>query len=109
MALRYCLTECDTKPITKGGRSMRNRGLQVLVAFFVFVFVVASVVPSFAAESISKVKAIQSALNKEGYKIAVDGKMGKQTHDALKKYQKANGLAVTGKADAPTTKKLGVK
>jgi peptidoglycan hydrolase-like protein with peptidoglycan-binding domain len=87
---------------------MRNRGLQVLVAFFVFVFVVASVIPSFAAES-SKVKAIQSALNKEGYKVAVDGKMGKQTHDALRMYQKANNLAVTGKADAPTTKKLGVK
>ena len=88
---------------------MRNRGLQVLVALFVFVFVVASVIPSFAAESSSKVKAIQSALNKEGYKVAVDGKMGKQTHDALRMYQKANNLAVTGKADAPTTKKLGVK
>jgi lysozyme family protein len=33
-----------------------------------------------------------SALNKEGYKVTVDGKMGKKTQAALAKFQKTNRL-----------------
>ena len=90
---------------------MSNKVLKVAVAVFVLLFVVAAAAPSFAAKSApsNQVKAVQTALNKEGYKLAVDGKMGKQTHSALMKYQKANGLAATGKADAATLQKLGVK
>ena len=54
-------------------------------------------------------KAVQSALNKEGYQLKVDGKMGKQTHAALMDYQKKNGIPATGKADDATLRKLGVK
>jgi peptidoglycan hydrolase-like protein with peptidoglycan-binding domain len=90
---------------------MSNKALKVAVAVFVLVFLVVAAAPSFAAKAApsSQVKAVQTALNREGYKVAVDGKMGKQTHSALMKYQKANGLHATGKADAPTLKKLGVK
>jgi peptidoglycan hydrolase-like protein with peptidoglycan-binding domain len=90
---------------------MSNKALKVAVAVFVLVFAVVAAAPSFAAKSASseQVKAVQTAPNKEGYKLAVDGKMGKQTHSALMKYQKASGFPATGKADAATLKKLGVK
>jgi peptidoglycan hydrolase-like protein with peptidoglycan-binding domain len=55
------------------------------------------------------VKALQAALNaKGGANVKVDGKMGKETRDALKKYQSANGLKATGRSDAATRAKLGV-
>ena len=92
-------------------RNMRKKALQVLVAVSVFIFLMTSAMDTFAAKTApsSQVKAVQTALNRDGYKVAVDGKMGKQTHDALLKFQKANGLPATGKADAATVKKLGVK
>jgi peptidoglycan hydrolase-like protein with peptidoglycan-binding domain len=55
------------------------------------------------------VKAVQGALNKEGYKVKVDGLMGKHTRAALERYQKKNGLKVTERADKATLAKLGVK
>ena len=90
---------------------MRKKVLQVLVVVSVFMFVMTSAMDCFAAKAApnNQVKAVQTALNKEGYSVAVDGKMGKQTHDALMKFQKASGLPSTGKADAATLKKLGVK
>jgi peptidoglycan hydrolase-like protein with peptidoglycan-binding domain len=54
------------------------------------------------------VKALQTALNKNGASLKVDGMMGKGTRDALKKYQSANGLKATGRVDAATKSKLGV-
>ena len=54
------------------------------------------------------VKALQTALNKNGASLKVDGMMGKGTRDALKKYQAANGLKATGRPDAATMSKLGV-
>lgn len=90
---------------------MRNKALQVVVAVCVFTFLMVSAMPSFAAKAApnNQVKAVQTALNKEGYNVAVDGKMGKQTHGALMKFQKANLLPATGKADDATLKKLGLK
>jgi peptidoglycan hydrolase-like protein with peptidoglycan-binding domain len=55
------------------------------------------------------VKAVQEALDKEGYKLKADGLMGKHTRNALKSYRKKNGLKVTGKIDEATLAKLGVK
>lgn len=52
---------------------------------------------------------LQKALNKAGFKIKEDGRIGKRTKAALKKFQKQNGLKVTGKPDAPTLAKLGIK
>jgi peptidoglycan hydrolase-like protein with peptidoglycan-binding domain len=83
----------------------------LVVIVTVFLFIVVSTAPSFAAKATqsSSVKTVQSALNKEGYTVAVDGKMGKQTKTALKQFQKAKGLKVTGKIDSPTKAKLGIK
>jgi peptidoglycan hydrolase-like protein with peptidoglycan-binding domain len=55
----------------------------------------------------SKTRAVQKALNQKGYKVKVDGKMGKPTQVALKKFQKANGLEPTGKVNEMTLEKLG--
>jgi peptidoglycan hydrolase-like protein with peptidoglycan-binding domain len=56
-----------------------------------------------------KIMAVQKALNGAGFTLKEDGMMGKQTHQALKKYQKDNNLKVTGKADKETMAKLGVQ
>jgi peptidoglycan hydrolase-like protein with peptidoglycan-binding domain len=83
----------------------------VVVAFCVFPFLTVSALPSFAAKAVpdNQVKAVQTALNKEGQRLKVDGKMGPQTETAIMKFQKAKGLPATGKGDAATLKKLGVK
>jgi peptidoglycan hydrolase-like protein with peptidoglycan-binding domain len=57
-----------------------------------------------AGEDVEK---LQRALQlKKCYEGIVDGKFGNLTRDALKKYQKNNKLAVTGKADYDTIKDL---
>lgn len=49
------------------------------------------------------VKKIQIALKNAGYTLgAVDGKMGKQTKDAIKAFQQANNLTVDGKVGKKT-------
>lgn len=90
---------------------MKKRSLQFFSILAVFAFLMLVAADGFAAKAAPnhQVKAVQTALNREGYKVAVDGKMGKQTHSALAKFQKANGLPATGKADQATLKKLGVK
>jgi peptidoglycan hydrolase-like protein with peptidoglycan-binding domain len=53
--------------------------------------------------------AVQNALVKAGnFKGTADGVMGATTVDALKAFQKANSLKVTGWADDATLAKLGV-
>ena len=54
------------------------------------------------------VSAVQKALVEHGAKIKVTGKMNKATHNALKAFQKENGLKETGKTDKETLKKLGL-
>ncbi|MCB2193025.1 MAG: peptidoglycan-binding protein [Deltaproteobacteria bacterium] len=56
-----------------------------------------------------KVRMLQDALNRKGAKLKVDGIWGKKTRMALKNFQKANGLKVTGKVDPATKKALGLK
>ena len=56
------------------------------------------------------VRAAQSELKSRGYHAgAVDGVMGPQTIEALRRYQAANGLNVTGKVDKATLDSLGVQ
>ena len=55
-----------------------------------------------------KIKAVQAALIRAGFKLRADGFMGPKTRAAIKKYQKAQGLKVTGKPDKSTLTKLGV-
>ena len=56
----------------------------------------------------AKVKAAQIALTKAGFKCTADGIMGKKTKAAVKSFQKANKIKVTGKLDKATRAKLGV-
>jgi peptidoglycan hydrolase-like protein with peptidoglycan-binding domain len=52
---------------------------------------------------------VQTALNNDAKaKLVVDGVLGKNTRHALKKFQKKNGIPVSGKVDAETLKKLGI-
>ena len=55
------------------------------------------------AKSRPKTKQIQVALKNGGfYTGAVDGKKGRQTREAIRAFQRANNLNVTGKADKST-------
>lgn len=55
----------------------------------------------------SRVAYLQRLLFKAGYKFGpVDGILADKTHDAIIKYQKANGLEQTGKFDGKTTAAL---
>ncbi len=72
--------------------------------------------PSPAVETLSKygstgaeVKAIQQTLKERGlYNGNVDGIYGTQTQEAVKKFQKQQGLAVDGIAGPQTLKRLGI-
>jgi len=64
-----------------------------------------------SAEQIPKieVKATQEALKQKGYNPGpVDGILGARTSDALREFQKAQGLVETGRLDAATRNKLGL-
>ncbi|MGE0747374.1 MAG: peptidoglycan-binding protein [Rhodospirillales bacterium] len=56
----------------------------------------------------AKVMSVQEALIKQGYKVKVDGMMGKKTRSALRKFQAKNKLKATGRIDEQTLAKLGV-
>lgn len=72
--------------------------------------------PDIVIETLSKVgsrgnevKAIQKNLKDRGlYKGSVDGIFGKGTSDAVKKFQKQQGLSADGIAGPATLKKLGI-
>ncbi len=54
-----------------------------------------------------KAKQIQSALKNAGYNPgAIDGRLGKQTREAVKAFQKANNLRVDGRVGKQTWKLL---
>jgi peptidoglycan hydrolase-like protein with peptidoglycan-binding domain len=55
------------------------------------------------------VKKLQETLHAKGYYSGqVDGRMGPQTREGIRKYQKAENLQVTGHVDTETAGKLGV-
>lgn len=59
--------------------------------------------PVAEVKSRPKVKDIQIALRNAGYDPgAIDGRMGKKTRDAIRSFQRANGLAVDGKVGKQT-------
>jgi len=50
-----------------------------------------------------KIKQVQIALRNAGYNPGtIDGKMGRQTRDAIKSFQRANGLVADGKVGKRT-------
>lgn len=55
------------------------------------------------------VRDVQLALNRKlGLRLRVDGKMGRQTSAALKKFQRSSGLPITGRIDRETLRALGL-
>jgi peptidoglycan hydrolase-like protein with peptidoglycan-binding domain len=61
---------------------------------------------------LGKVEAVQQALVNAGYDIGpagVDGKFGRNTKNAVMKYQKDNGIKQTGNVGPVTSGKLGVQ
>ena len=58
----------------------------------------------------SSISAVQSALSREGYYSgAVDGSFGVETRNALRRFQRARGLNVTGRIDRATMNALGLR
>ncbi len=55
------------------------------------------------------VKKAQAALNDHGFNLAVDGRFGPNTQDAVKSFQEQNGLVASGTLDTATLNALGVK
>jgi peptidoglycan hydrolase-like protein with peptidoglycan-binding domain len=53
-----------------------------------------------------RVEELQTALNDAGAKLELDGHYGKSTTEALRDYQKQNGLRATGRFDHDTAEKL---
>lgn len=55
------------------------------------------------------VKALQRALTNKGHRLGVaDGIFGERTQAAVRAFQKAEGIPVTGRADARTLRELGL-
>lgn len=61
------------------------------------------------AMSLEMRKRIQTALNSHGANLKVDGRLGKQSREAIRKFQSENGLKATGWPGKATLEKLGVK
>ena len=60
--------------------------------------------------STDQVRQIQTALKTQGHDPGpIDGVMGVRTQAALRAYQGSNSLSTSGKADAATMEKLGVR
>lgn len=65
--------------------------------------------PGMAAGS-EEIKKVQQALKDKGHDPGrIDGVMGKQTQEALKTFQQAQGLKATGVLDDQTKKALGLE
>ena len=66
--------------------------------------------PPRASASEHDVKRVQETLRDKGYDPGpIDGVMGSQTRAAIRQYQKAENLPVTGHLDGETAGKLGVE
>lgn len=56
----------------------------------------------------TRVSELQQQLNRQGYPVRVDGFFGAETETAVRRFQQANSLSVTGVADARTLSQLGL-
>ena len=54
------------------------------------------------------VRSAQTALNDQGYNVAVDGQFGPNTQSAVRRFQADRGIAQTGTLDSSTLSALGV-
>jgi hypothetical protein len=56
----------------------------------------------------ARVKLVQHALRKRGYKVMLNGKFGPQTRAAVRKFQRTRHIRITGIVDSATWKALGL-
>lgn len=90
--------------------------LVIVLGIFAILFTFAKFKPNSTSEAISQVgssgaevKAIQQALKDRGlFSGEVTGYFGEQTKEAVKKFQKQQGISQTGVAGAMTLKALGI-
>ena len=88
-------------------RTVRSRAIFTLLVTAMCGF---CLVPRASAHDHSDVRKVQETLHDRGfYKGPVDGIMGHQTRTAIREYQEAENLPVTGHLDAKTSEKLGVE
>ncbi|MGQ9368682.1 peptidoglycan-binding domain-containing protein [Azospirillum sp. ST 5-10] len=52
--------------------------------------------------SAGEIRQVQQALNERGYSLAVDGVWGPNTRDAVRRFQRTNGMEATGRVDRQT-------
>jgi hypothetical protein len=65
--------------------------------------------PGAGAYDAGLVRSVQSSLNQRGYDAgAVDGEFGPSTQNALRQFQRSNGLADSGSLDESTLRALGI-
>ena len=58
----------------------------------------------------SEISRVQAALARQGYyRGTIDGTLGPETRNALRRYQRKHGLEVTGRIDQPVMDSLGVR
>lgn len=62
-----------------------------------------------ASVDASTVQSVQSELRDEGHKVSVDGVLGPKTASALRDFQRAKGLPVTGTINSETLAALDIK
>jgi peptidoglycan hydrolase-like protein with peptidoglycan-binding domain len=55
------------------------------------------------------IESIQTALNTNGAKLTVDGRMGPKTAAALREFQHHHNLKATGRPDRATLQALGIQ
>jgi murein L,D-transpeptidase YcbB/YkuD len=61
-----------------------------------------------AAKSPEEVQRVQAALNQKGERVKVDGVWGPQTAEAVRDFQRKNGLQASGQLDDQTLQKLNL-
>ncbi len=97
-------------------RQTAVRAISVLLLHLFTIAAVCFLTPANTAETLSKVgsrgeevKAIQQELKDRGlYQGSVDGIFGSATEEAVKKFQRQQGLSADGIAGPQTLKKLGI-
>lgn len=62
-----------------------------------------------AAGSAMETRDVQNALSSRGYDLQVDGIMGKNTRNALMRFQKDEGLTESGQIDTETLRALNIQ
>ncbi len=63
----------------------------------------------FNESSTQEIKNVQGALRSLGAEMEVDGQLDASTQQALRNFQRSNGLEITGQIDNQTKAKLGIK